>query len=134
MKQNRPGVVLVLAAVFVVSACAPHRQPETAAGETSKTSFRTGQAASATGTASRPESPSPSGNEQPGVSGCPQGCATPPAGCLIKGNINLKTGDRVYHLPGQMHYDNVTIEPERGEFWFCTEDEALANGWKRAKR
>ena len=58
----------------------------------------------------------------------------PPAGCLIKGNINLKTGDRVYHVPGQIHYDNVTIEPERGEMWFCTESEALANGWKRAKR
>jgi hypothetical protein len=130
MKKNQHGVVLVLAAVCVVSACAPRHPPETAAGETSKTVPRSNQNGTASATTA---SPTPSEPGEPGA-GCSQGCATPPAGCQIKGNINLKTGDRVYHVPGQMHYDNVTIEPERGEKWFCTEDEALANGWKRARR
>ena len=66
--------------------------------------------------------------------GCPNGCLSPPPGCTIKGNINRKTGDRVYHLPGQKHYDEVTIEPEAGERWFCTEDEAQASGWRRSKQ
>jgi hypothetical protein len=65
--------------------------------------------------------------------GCPAGCSTPPPGCRIKGNINRKGKGRVYHLPGQKHYDEVTIEPEAGERWFCSEDEALANGWRKSK-
>jgi hypothetical protein len=64
---------------------------------------------------------------------CPNGCTAPPPGCTIKGNINRKTGDRVYHLPGQKHYDEVTVEPEAGERWFCTEDEAQGSGWRRSK-
>jgi hypothetical protein len=69
-----------------------------------------------------------------GASGCPTGCTTQPVGCNIKGNINRKTGDRVYHLPGQKHYDEVTIEPEAGERWFCTEGEAQASGWRKSKQ
>jgi hypothetical protein len=69
-----------------------------------------------------------------GAGGCPTGCVNPPPGCLIKGTINRKTGDRVYHLPGQKHYDEVTIEPEAGERWFCTEDEAQASGWRKSKQ
>ncbi|HEX4496313.1 MAG TPA: hypothetical protein VIE43_11650 [Thermoanaerobaculia bacterium] len=66
--------------------------------------------------------------------GCPTGCVTPPPGCLIKGNINVQNGKKVYHVPGQRHYDDVTIETEAGERWFCTPDEAEANGWHAAKR
>lgn len=69
-----------------------------------------------------------------GSGGCPSGCVNPPPGCAIKGNINRKTGDRVYHLPGQKHYDEVTIEPEAGERWFCTEDEAQASGWRKSRQ
>lgn len=69
-----------------------------------------------------------------GATGCPTGCTAPPPGCNIKGNINRKTGDRVYHLPGQRHYDEVTIEPEAGERWFCSEDEAQASGWRKSKQ
>lgn len=69
-----------------------------------------------------------------GGGGCPTGCISPPPGCNIKGNVNRKTGDRVYHLPGQKHYDEVTIEPEAGERWFCTEDEAQASGWRKSRQ
>ena len=52
--------------------------------------------------------------------------------CLIKGNI---TGNgRIYHLPGQEHYDRTRINRLRGERWFCTEGEAQAAGWRRARR
>lgn len=57
----------------------------------------------------------------------------PPAGkCVIKGNIS-KSG-RIYHLPGQENYDKTRISPSKGERWFCTEAEARAAGWRRARR
>lgn len=65
--------------------------------------------------------------------GCPQGCAAPPPGCDIKGNISTKTGERIYHLPGQRFYGKTIITPGHGEAWFCTEAEARANGWRRSK-
>jgi hypothetical protein len=65
--------------------------------------------------------------------GCPRGCAESPPGCDIKGNISLKTGERIYHLPGQRYYGKTVISPEDGEAWFCTEAEARANGWRKAK-
>jgi len=124
MKRHRSGVVSVLAMACLGLSCAPH--PKTAPeGETAKTV--SAPAATTAGSVTTP------GSGDPGA-GCPQGCDTPPAGCVIKGNINVKTGDRVYHLPGQIHYDNVTIEPERGEKWFCSESEAQANGWRRARK
>jgi hypothetical protein len=77
-----------------------------------------------------PPSPAPTETSE---GGCPQGCASPPPGCDIKGNISQKTGERIYHLPGQRWYGKTVISPEDGEAWFCTEEEAEANGWRRAK-
>src|SRR5690349_2755019 len=65
---------------------------------------------------------------------CPEGCTVPPPECDIKGNISLKTGERIYHVPGQAFYDKTKIAPEYGEMWFCTEEEAEDNGWRKAKR
>lgn len=67
------------------------------------------------------------------LAGCPQGCAIPPPGCVIKGNISSSTGERIYHVPGQRYYEQTKIEPEKGERWFCTEEEAIANGWRKSK-
>lgn len=53
--------------------------------------------------------------------------------CVIKGNINSK-GERIYHSPGQQHYDRTIIDEASGERWFCTEKEARAAGWRAAKR
>jgi micrococcal nuclease len=66
--------------------------------------------------------------------GCPQGCVTPPPGCVIKGNISSSTGERIYHVPGQRYSEQTKIEPEKGERWFCTEEEAIANGWRKSKQ
>lgn len=50
--------------------------------------------------------------------------------CTIKGNINRK-GERFYHLPGGYAKINMAVSGKR---WFCTEDEAMAAGWRRAAR
>jgi hypothetical protein len=120
--------LLLLAVACVCAACASGQDDPA----------RTGRdlAASTVPAGGRGASSSSGGTTGTGSSGasCPAGCETPPPGCLIKGNINLKTGERVYHVPGQRHYDNVTIEAVAGERWFCTEDEAEAAGWRRSKR
>jgi endonuclease YncB( thermonuclease family) len=51
-----------------------------------------------------------------------------PEGCPIKGNVSR--GQRVYVLPWAQDYERVKISSRRGERWFCSEDEALAAGWK----
>lgn len=56
-----------------------------------------------------------------------------PEPCLIAGNIN-KHGVRIYHLPGMAHYNQVVINPQRGERWFCSVEEAEAAGWRPAQR
>lgn len=66
--------------------------------------------------------------------GCPQGCTTPPPGCLIKGNISSGSGEKIYHVPGQRYYEQTRIDPNNGERWFCTEEEAIANGWRKSKQ
>jgi endonuclease YncB( thermonuclease family) len=54
--------------------------------------------------------------------------------CNIKGNISISTGERIYHVPGQEHYDETVISIGKGERWFCSEDEARAAGWRKARR
>ena len=54
------------------------------------------------------------------------------AGGVIKGNIS-SSGERIYHVPGQRYYDKTLIHLSKGERWFCTEQEALAAGWRKAK-
>ena len=55
-------------------------------------------------------------------------------GCSIKGNISVDTGNKVYHVPGAEDYESTVIDPSKGEKWFCTESEAIANGWHKAPR
>lgn len=52
--------------------------------------------------------------------------------CVIKGNIS--GNGRIYHMPGQQFYDRTKIDTGKGERWFCTEAEARAAGWRKAKR
>jgi endonuclease YncB( thermonuclease family) len=56
----------------------------------------------------------------------------PSAQCLIKGNVNRK-GERIYHLPGSVHYAQVNMNGNEKR-WFCTEDQAKAAGWRPALR
>jgi hypothetical protein len=52
--------------------------------------------------------------------------------CVIKGNIS-KSGERIFHVPGNRYYDKTTIDEGSGERWFCSESEAIAAGWRPAK-
>ncbi|KQI72071.1 nuclease [Loktanella sp. 5RATIMAR09] len=56
----------------------------------------------------------------------------PNRNCAIKGNIS--SSGRIYHMPGQEHYDRTRINPANGERWFCTRAEAEAAGWRAARR
>lgn len=37
-------------------------------------------------------------------------------------------------MPGQRDYEATKIDERKGERWFCTESEAVAAGWRKAKR
>lgn len=51
--------------------------------------------------------------------------------CTIKGNIDRQSF--IYHLPGCVQYQTTVIEEDVGERWFCSEKEAQAAGFTRAK-
>ena len=55
------------------------------------------------------------------------------ADCAIKGNVS-SSGERIYHVPGGQYYERTKISTAKGERWFCTEAEAFAAGWRKAKR
>jgi len=48
--------------------------------------------------------------------------------CRIKGNISDR--GRIYHVPGSRSYEQTVIDESRGERWFCSEQEAIAAGWR----
>lgn len=52
--------------------------------------------------------------------------------CNIKGNIS-KSGEKIYHMPGQRYYSKTVINTSAGERWFCSEAEARAAGWRKSK-
>jgi len=56
------------------------------------------------------------------------------AGCNIKGNISIGSGEKIFHVPGQERYAETIINHRYGERWFCSEAEAYAAGWRRAGR
>lgn len=49
----------------------------------------------------------------------------------IKCNIG-RYGDKIFHLPFDLSYDKVKIEPDKGEFYCATVREAEAAGFRRA--
>ena len=53
---------------------------------------------------------------------------------VIKGNVGLSTGEKIFHIPGGYFYDVTIIDEASGERWFCTEDEALDAGWRQSLR
>lgn len=82
-------------------------------------------------------SPTPTPTPSPAVA--PSPASTPsaqesvptPSSCAIKGNIS--SGGKIYHLPGCNSYEQTEINEVQGEKWFCTEGEAIAAGWRKAK-
>ncbi len=90
--------------------------------------------------------------------GCPHGCVIPSAGCRIKGSVDVFEREeakgpwgqvfkeypnlfgsssptetvKTYYTPEQALYDWATVAPDLGGRWFCTEVEAIANGWTKS--
>ena len=54
-------------------------------------------------------------------------------GCGIKGNISTRTGERIYHAPGQQYYFRTRVNWLRGERWFCSESAAQSAGWRKSR-
>ena len=52
----------------------------------------------------------------------------------IKGNVDSRTGEHIYHVPGSFFYSTIVIDEAQGDRWFCTEEQAIEAGWKRSKR
>jgi endonuclease YncB( thermonuclease family) len=55
-----------------------------------------------------------------------------PDGCPIKGQIT--SSGRIYVLPWSPDYERARVQAARGERWFCSEQEAVAAGFKAAQR
>ncbi|MDZ4094280.1 MAG: thermonuclease family protein [Paracoccaceae bacterium] len=58
--------------------------------------------------------------------------AAAPGDCQIKGNIS--PNGRIFHLPGQRDYGATQINQAKGEAYFCSQAEALAAGFRPARR
>ena len=54
-------------------------------------------------------------------------------GCVIKGNVSTRTGERIYHVPSQKYYFVTRINWFRGERWFCSESAAREAGWRKSR-
>ena len=52
-----------------------------------------------------------------------------PACDFVKANINAK-GEKIAHVPGDPNYNQVLIDESKGEKFFCTLEEAVAEGWR----
>jgi endonuclease YncB( thermonuclease family) len=58
---------------------------------------------------------------------------TDTAFCVVKGAINEKD-QRIFYVPSDERYEDITIDPDRGERMFCSDDEAILAGWSRFPR
>jgi hypothetical protein len=53
------------------------------------------------------------------------------SGCVIKGNVS-RNGERIYHVPSDRTYDRVQMDKGHDKRWFCSEEQAVAAGWRKA--
>lgn len=53
------------------------------------------------------------------------------SGCDIKGNISSR--GKILFSPGDRGYDSVKVDPQAGEKWFCSVEQAEEAGWRQAK-
>lgn len=70
----------------------------------------------------------------PELTAAPLMAMLPGSGCVIKGNISIDSGERVFHVPGQKYYQQTRISFGHGERWFCSEDEARKAGWRKSRQ
>lgn len=61
---------------------------------------------------------------------CRDGCETPPAGCVVKGDIEAN-GSRFFYLPNDFGYSEINVDLANGDRWFCASADAQGAGWQR---
>jgi endonuclease YncB( thermonuclease family) len=60
--------------------------------------------------------------------------STPPSpDCAIKGHIN-RSGTCIYHMPGGRWYARVSMQPDNGDRWFCSQEEAVQANCRETRR
>ena len=50
--------------------------------------------------------------------------------CNVKGTLGAG-GDRLYYVPTDPEYQQISVDPARGERLFCSDEEARLAGWTR---
>jgi endonuclease YncB( thermonuclease family) len=53
--------------------------------------------------------------------------------CVVKGAIK-EDDQRIFYIPSDEQYEQITIDPDKGERMFCSDDEAILAGWSRFPR
>jgi len=53
--------------------------------------------------------------------------------CIIKGNVSKSGFGKIYFLPGCANYKTTKIDFEKGDMYFCTEEEAQSAGFQKAE-
>ena len=86
-----------------------------------------------TGNTPRPPPVAPTSARKPTTITTPAPVTGESESCLIKGNISVATGEKIYHVPGQRDYEKTVITQSKGERWFCSEAQAVAAGWRKSK-
>lgn len=61
---------------------------------------------------------------------CRAGCAEPPPGCVVKGDVDA-TGQKFFYLPNDAEYAEIRMNVARGDRWFCNVADAQLQGWTR---
>ena len=61
------------------------------------------------------------------------GEVTDPTFCVVKAVITEKK-QKIFFIPSDERYSQIEIDPERGERMFCSDDEAILQGWNRFPR
>jgi len=60
--------------------------------------------------------------------------STPPSpDCAIKGHVN-RSGTCIFHMPGGRWYARVSMQPDNGDRWFCSKEEALDASCRETRR
>jgi endonuclease YncB( thermonuclease family) len=50
--------------------------------------------------------------------------------CNVKATSS-DAGGPVYYVPTDPEYDRIAIDPDQGDAWFCSDEEARQAGWRR---
>lgn len=58
---------------------------------------------------------------------------TDPTFCVVKAVITEKE-QKIFYIPSDEDYQQIEIDPARGERIFCSDDEAILQGWNRFPR